>query len=250
MNTPEIPIVVEFEILHLKSVYRGNETLLRKLDEYAKEYVQSNADNLKLKSEEGKLVGAELEIEGKHGPHVTSWENGQWNCDCDMFHGRGKFEGMQGECSHTMTLRILAAEKGHTLLLPSERGPDDPKIENMNNFHGHFPEGIYRPADDPSQGFLREAMSKHLAEFAAFIDKDESEWPEGVDHELVQHVKTKRDIQREIDNILSQDIDLAERWEASMEYFRNGGFKGLREYVLRPFYIKLRERFTKEELSS
>ena len=122
--------------------------------------------------------------------------------------------------------------------------------ESMNNFHCHMPAGLYRPSDDLKKGFIPKAMREHLEEFSAFIDKDENEWPENVDHELVIAVKTKRDIQRGIDKVLASDQELAERWLYSQQFFRGGGKQALREYVLRPIYLKLREKFSEEELSS
>ncbi|HTE58233.1 MAG TPA: hypothetical protein VK694_05815 [Verrucomicrobiae bacterium] len=45
--------------------------------------------------------------------HVTVAEDHSMACDCDLFHGRGKFEDNAGDCSHiqTATLFSLAAEQ-------------------------------------------------------------------------------------------------------------------------------------------
>ena len=40
-------------------------------------------------------------FDGKNNPHMVSYENGKWECDCSFFQSRGV-------CSHTMALeRIL-----------------------------------------------------------------------------------------------------------------------------------------------
>lgn len=120
--------------------------------------------------------------------------------------------------------------------------------ESMNNFHCHMPGGLYRP--DPIKGFLPRAMRECLEEFAPFIDSDESAWPEGVDRELVRTVRTKRDIQRVIDQFLESNPHLANRYYANQAFFGGGGTIPMREWVLRPIYTALRERFSEDELSS
>ncbi len=106
---------------HLKVIYAHNPVLLGKLENYAEEYASVQGPEITIWERKGKLTAVEAEIEGKHDLHFTSWKSGEWNCDCDMFHGRGKFEDMYGECSHTMTVRILAAKRGYQVLLPSEQ---------------------------------------------------------------------------------------------------------------------------------
>jgi len=113
-----------------------------------------------------------------------------------------------------------------------------------------MPGGLYRPTDDPNKGFIPRTMRESLVQFAPFIDNDESTWPENVDHEIVKAVKTKRDIQRAIDEVLASNPELAERWLHSQQFFRGGGKYALREFVLRPIYVVLREQFSEEELSS
>lgn len=123
-------------------------------------------------------------------------------------------------------------------------------VESMANFHGHMPGGIYRPADSPTQGFIRRSMKEYLEEFAPFIDLEESEWPDGVDRELVKVVKVKRDIQRGVDEILTNNPELAAKWEQNKTLFRGGGSVKLRHEVLRPIYTLLRGRFSEADLSS
>lgn len=40
--------------------------------------------------------------------HVTATEDHSMACDCDLFHGRGKFEGTAGDCSHIQTATLFA----------------------------------------------------------------------------------------------------------------------------------------------
>lgn len=135
-------------------------------------------------------------------------------------------------------------------VLKEKTQENDPAKESMNNFHCHMPGGIYRPTDDPNKGFIPKAMREYLKEFASFIDDDESAWPESADHEVVKAVKTKRDIQRAVDEVLASSPELSERWLVSQQFFAGGGKLALREFVLRPIYVALREKFTEDELSS
>lgn len=52
-------------------------------------------------------------FEGKNNSHQVSYQDGDWNCDCDFFKTRGV-------CSHTMALdRVLVREAELNLDLPS-----------------------------------------------------------------------------------------------------------------------------------
>ena len=39
-------------------------------------------------------------MDGENNPHFVQYANGEWTCDCDFFHSRGR-------CSHTMALEML-----------------------------------------------------------------------------------------------------------------------------------------------
>jgi hypothetical protein len=39
-------------------------------------------------------------FEGQNNPHTVRFQNGEWTCDCDFFHTRGR-------CSHTMALEMV-----------------------------------------------------------------------------------------------------------------------------------------------
>jgi len=41
-----------------------------------------------------------ITMDGANNPHVMSYDNGVWQCDCDFFQSRGR-------CSHTMALEII-----------------------------------------------------------------------------------------------------------------------------------------------
>lgn len=52
-------------------------------------------------------------FEGKNNSHQVTYQDGDWNCDCDFFKTRGV-------CSHTMALdRVLVREAELNLDLPS-----------------------------------------------------------------------------------------------------------------------------------
>ncbi|MDB5178640.1 MAG: hypothetical protein JWN01_583 [Patescibacteria group bacterium] len=40
--------------------------------------------------------------------HIELLPDHTWACDCDLFHGRGKFAGQAGECSHIQTIKVSA----------------------------------------------------------------------------------------------------------------------------------------------
>lgn len=44
-----------------------------------------------------------VDFDGKNNPHTVKFEDGQWQCDCDFFQGRGR-------CSHTMALELILDE--------------------------------------------------------------------------------------------------------------------------------------------
>ncbi len=39
-------------------------------------------------------------LKGANNDHTVTYDNGQWNCDCDFFQTRGR-------CSHTMALEMI-----------------------------------------------------------------------------------------------------------------------------------------------
>jgi hypothetical protein len=56
-----------------------------------------------------KINSLSVTIQGQNNPHLVSFQNGMWNCDCDFFQTRDR-------CSHTMALeRILIQEADLTL---------------------------------------------------------------------------------------------------------------------------------------
>jgi hypothetical protein len=42
----------------------------------------------------------QVTFDGANNPHNVSFENGQWQCDCDFFQTRGR-------CSHTIALEDI-----------------------------------------------------------------------------------------------------------------------------------------------
>lgn len=39
-------------------------------------------------------------VDGENSSHTVKYEGGQWSCDCDFFHTRGR-------CAHTMSLEFV-----------------------------------------------------------------------------------------------------------------------------------------------
>lgn len=63
--------------------------------EKAKRYAQQK-DRFSVK----KLV---VDVGGENNPHLVTYDDGQWTCDCEFFQSRGR-------CSHTMALEIILDE--------------------------------------------------------------------------------------------------------------------------------------------
>lgn len=133
--------------------------------------------------------------------------------------------------------------------LKEKNKANDPTKEPMNNFHCYMPGGIYRYDEKQPKNSLAEAMQIDFKKYEQIIDCDESTWP-GADKKYIKQLKTKREVQREVDTFLNSNPKIAERWEGLKELFQNGGETTLKEFALRPVYIMLREKFTEEELSS
>ena len=56
-----------------------------------------------------KINNLSVTFQGQNNAHQLSFENGEWQCDCDFFQTRER-------CSHTMALeRVLIQEAGLTL---------------------------------------------------------------------------------------------------------------------------------------
>ena len=55
-----------------------------------------------------KFTSFTVELDGKNNPHIVNFNQGEWQCDCDYFIGRGR-------CSHTMALEQILEE-----MLPEE----------------------------------------------------------------------------------------------------------------------------------
>ena len=56
-----------------------------------------------------KINNLSVTFQGQNNAHQLSFEDGEWQCDCDFFQTRER-------CSHTMALeRILIQEAGLTL---------------------------------------------------------------------------------------------------------------------------------------
>ncbi|HKJ28334.1 MAG TPA: SWIM zinc finger family protein [Anaerolineales bacterium] len=47
-----------------------------------------------------KFTSFSVELDGKNNPHIVQFNEGEWQCDCDYFIGRGR-------CSHTMALEQI-----------------------------------------------------------------------------------------------------------------------------------------------
>jgi hypothetical protein len=59
-----------------------------------------------------KFTSFTVELDGKNNPHIVTYNQGEWQCDCDYFIGRGR-------CSHTMALEQVLED-----MLPEEEITD------------------------------------------------------------------------------------------------------------------------------
>lgn len=60
--------------------------------EKAKRYAQER--------ERFKFSAFTVTVEGENNPHLVTYADGEWQCDCDFFRSRGR-------CSHTMALGYI-----------------------------------------------------------------------------------------------------------------------------------------------
>ena len=68
----------------------GTISKIQKAKQYAEE-----------KDERIRFNAFRVEIQGENNHHATSFDHGQWNCDCEFFKGHR-------HCSHTMAMeRVL-----------------------------------------------------------------------------------------------------------------------------------------------
>ena len=44
--------------------------------------------------------GFNVTVDGSNNPHQVKYDHGEWSCDCDFFHTRGR-------CCHTMALEFI-----------------------------------------------------------------------------------------------------------------------------------------------
>lgn len=61
--------------------------------EKAKRYAAEGRDRFQFQS-------FEVNVEGENNTHCVTFQNGEWNCDCNFFQSRGR-------CSHTMALEFI-----------------------------------------------------------------------------------------------------------------------------------------------
>jgi nucleoside-triphosphatase len=51
-------------------------------------------------------------VKGNSKRHKVTMANGKWNCDCNLFNGRGMYEGKAGECSHLQAINLTRMNNG------------------------------------------------------------------------------------------------------------------------------------------
>jgi len=97
-----LPSAVQQAIVDMGTTYlrKGDYTYFKKLLKNAVPYVAQG--RIKWLDDGGFLVEGNT-----NDHHVTVAEAGDMACDCDLFNGRGKFEGKEGECSHIQTATSL-----------------------------------------------------------------------------------------------------------------------------------------------
>ena len=47
-----------------------------------------------------KINSLSVTFQGQNNPHLVTFQNGEWKCDCDFFQSRER-------CSHTMALEMI-----------------------------------------------------------------------------------------------------------------------------------------------
>ena len=124
--------------------------------------------------------------------------------------------------------------------------------EDMNNFHWHMPNGGYRPFSEGdgavSENSIRGVITRRIKEFGYLFDQPEETWPEDK-LALFKELKANLAIQKAIDEILTSDEVLKQFWSDHQNDFKYGGREAVREQVLRPIYVRLRQSFSYSDLT-
>jgi nucleoside-triphosphatase THEP1 len=97
--------VVQNALVEMGTRYLRDDDFVRfkKLFKNAVPYISQG----KIRREEGDYL-----VEGNtNDHHVSVGAEGAMSCDCDLFHGRGQFEGQAGECSHIQAVTLLNLAK-------------------------------------------------------------------------------------------------------------------------------------------
>lgn len=115
--------------------------------------------------------------------------------------------------------------------------------EKMNNFHGHMPGGMYRMDVQHEPTSLADTIQKIYQRCEPFIDQDESVWPEA-EKSAIRLTKVAKDVQTGIDSYFLANPDVTESWaQANRE-----DDVTTKVAIIRPIYVKLRERFSRADL--
>lgn len=92
---------MQTKVLSLARYYADTESYisLKKLFNNAIVYVTENRVK--------EISNTEFVVQGNHDEHHVSLLDGSYECDCDLFNGRGQFANNAGECSHVQVVKIL-----------------------------------------------------------------------------------------------------------------------------------------------
>lgn len=66
-----------------------------------------NAINYIVENKVSRGSDGHFSVVGNHNIHQVNFDKDKWNCDCDLFRGKGQFTDKQGECSHIQASKLL-----------------------------------------------------------------------------------------------------------------------------------------------
>lgn len=128
----------------------------------------------------------------------------------------------------------------------TERTAGDPQTEHMNNFYMYMPGGLFRANSFSPDSMVSAGARYMMDKFGSLLDQPEDSWiPQNA--EAIRKLKRSLEVQAAIDELLGDDPRL--RAIVVVRVVKKGAHWNREDDVLiRPLYVRLRERFSETDL--
>ena len=121
----------------------------------------------------------------------------------------------------------------------------DPQTEYLNNFYLNLPGGARR-LDAPDPNSLHAIGMKYLQDkFGLYLSQPEDTWPSESIADI-RGLKVALEIHAVIDAILAEDTELKRTIDSLP---KTASWSRSNDELVRPLYVKLRERFSEDDLT-